>query len=141
MSEEKNYTLNCFCGDVQINVTGNPVMSGYCHCNSCREWSAAPMSTFAFWKPENVVITKGEDKVHSYIRSDKSYRKSCKTCGGHLFTDFKPAGMFNVYPLIISELDFEPQMHVHYQESVISIKDGLPKYKDVPRGSGELMPE
>jgi hypothetical protein len=33
---------------------------------------------------------------------------------------------------------------VNYQESVLSIKDGLPKMKDFPKemgGSGELLPE
>jgi hypothetical protein len=33
---------------------------------------------------------------------------------------------------------------VHYQESVLKIRDGLPKQKDVPKemgGSGELLAE
>ena len=141
MSEEKTYNGSCFCGDVEIQVTGEPVLSGYCHCNSCREWSAAPMSTFILWKPQSVKITKGEDNIITYTKTEQSYRKSCKTCGGHLFTDFRPVELFDVYPAVIPEFNFEPEMHVHYQESVISIKDSLPKYKDVPRGSGELMPE
>ena len=31
----------CFCG-VQIEVSGEPEGMGYCHCRSCRWWSAAP---------------------------------------------------------------------------------------------------
>jgi hypothetical protein len=35
-------------------------------------------------------------------------------------------------------------VHVHYQESVLRIKDGLPKFKDVPKelgGSGVSVDE
>ncbi|NOT53936.1 MAG: aldehyde-activating protein, partial [Deltaproteobacteria bacterium] len=34
--------------------------------------------------------------------------------------------------------------HVHYQETVLKIKDGVPKMRDVPKemgGSGDLLPE
>jgi hypothetical protein len=34
--------------------------------------------------------------------------------------------------------------HVHYAETVLHMKDGLPKMKDLPKemgGSGELLPE
>ena len=45
---------------------------------------------------------------------------------------------------LIPELDFRPALHVHYQESVLRIADGLPKLKDVPSeagGSGQQIPE
>ena len=49
----------CFCGAVGIEVTGTPEAMGYCHCESCRAWSAGPVNTFTLWKPENVRVTKG----------------------------------------------------------------------------------
>jgi hypothetical protein len=45
---------------------------------------------------------------------------------------------------MIPTLDFQPGVHVNYQEAVLSVKDGLPKMKDFPKemgGSGELLPE
>ena len=41
----------CFCGAVQIEVSGEPAGMGYCHCRSCRSWSAAPVNAFTLWKP------------------------------------------------------------------------------------------
>ena len=44
----------------------------------------------------------------------------------------------------ILSLTFEPGLHVHYESTVLRIKDGLPKMKDVPAemgGSGETLPE
>ena len=52
MSNEKTYTGSCFCGDVQFTVNGEPVAMGYCHCESCRRWSAGPVNAFTLWKPE-----------------------------------------------------------------------------------------
>ena len=41
-------------------------------------------------------------------------------------------------------LVFEPALHVNYQETVLRIKDGKPKMKDMPKemgGSGVVLPE
>jgi len=53
-------------------------------------------------------------------------------------------GLIDVYAAVIPELEFKPVMHVFYEETVLPIKDGLPKFKDLPGqagGSGELLPE
>ena len=44
----------------------------------------------------------------------------------------------------VSGLAFEPTLHVHYGEKVLSVRDGLPKLKDFPKdfgGSGDTLPE
>jgi len=144
MSEEKTYSGSCFCGAVEFTVSGKSVAMGYCHCDSCRHWSAGPVTAFSLWAPDAMQITRGEDNVLTYNKTENSYRKTCKTCGGHLYTDHKPMGLIDIYPAVISDLTFEPSMHVFYEESVLPIKDGLPKFKDLPEqagGSGELLPE
>ena len=50
---------SCFCGVVKLEVTGSPEAMGYCHCRSCRSWSAGPVNAFSLWKPEAVRITRG----------------------------------------------------------------------------------
>jgi hypothetical protein len=47
----------CFCGAVQVEVTGEPEGMGYCHCSSCRSWSGGPVNAFTLWKPDAVKIT------------------------------------------------------------------------------------
>jgi len=52
--------------------------------------------------------------------------------------------MADVFAAAIPTLTFVPTLHVHYQEAVLAMRDGLPKQKDLPRafgGSGELLPE
>ena len=69
--------------------------------------------------------------------SDKdSYRKSCKTCGGHIFTGHPGMGLTDVYAAVIPDFPYHAGVHVHYQEAKLRIKDGLPKMKDVPKEMG-----
>src|SRR6478609_3916189 len=91
----------CFCGAVEIEVSGEPAGMGYCHCSSCRSWSAGPVNAFTLWKPESVKITKGADKIGTFHKTDFSYRKWCTVCGGHVMTDHPPAGLVDVYAATI----------------------------------------
>lgn len=132
----------CFCGNVQIAVTGAPVAMGYCHCDSCRQWAAAPINAFTLWLPEAVEVTKGASHIGSFARSPKSHRKWCRNCGGHLFTEHPGMGLVDVYAGVLPTFDFQPAAHVNYSETKLPIFDGLPKFKDVPAdmgGSGEVI--
>jgi hypothetical protein len=144
MSNDKSYQGSCFCGAVEIRVSGAPAAMGYCHCASCRSWSAGPVNAFTLWKPDSVRITKGGDGIGTYHKTDKSNRKWCKKCGGHLFTEHPGWGVTDVYAATIPELPFKPGLHVNYQEAVLRVHDGLPKMKDMPKemgGSGQTLPE
>jgi hypothetical protein len=138
------YEGRCFCGEVVISVTGEAAAMGFCHCESCRHWSAGPINAFSLWAPENVNVVKGEELLHTYAKTDASHRKWCKSCGGHVMTDHPGMGMVDVYAAILPDLKFEPEVHVFYGEKVISVKDGLPKMADVPKemgGSGDTLAE
>jgi hypothetical protein len=53
-------------------------------------------------------------------------------------------GLTDVYAATIPNLDFVPAVHVNYAETVLRMKDGLPKLRDFPAelgGSGQAMPE
>ncbi len=138
------YNGKCFCGAVEFTATGEPAAMGYCHCSSCREWSAGPVNAFTLWAPDAVKVTKGAASIGVYHRTDNSLRKWCKSCGGHLFTDHPGWKLVDVYAAVVPTLKFTPALHVNYQETVLPMKDGLPKQKDVPTemgGSGVLLPE
>ena len=144
MGSENTYQGSCFCGAVQFTVSGESEAMGYCHCESCRHWSAGPVNAFSLWKPDAVRITKGADNIGTYHKTPNSYRKWCKTCGGHLFTEHPGMGLIDVYAAVIPDFPYQPSVHVNYQETVLCMKDGLPKLKDLPAemgGSGASMAE
>jgi hypothetical protein len=139
-----SYTGSCFCGAVKIHVNGQPNAMGYCHCRSCRSWSAGPVNAFTLWPPDAVEVTQGAENVATYKKTDLSRRQFCRLCGGHLMTMHPPLNMIDVYAATIPNLEFVPQVHVNYAETVLRMRDGLPKLKDFPKefgGSGETLPE
>jgi hypothetical protein len=134
----------CFCGAVQIEVSGEPEGMGYCHCRSCRWWSAAPVNAFTLWKPDAVRITEGAGHVGIFQKTPASQRQYCEKCGGHLITNHPLLGLVDVYAATLPTLKFSPGLHINYAETVLPMRDGLPKFKDVPAkfgGSGEQMAE
>ncbi|MEX2647563.1 MAG: GFA family protein [Alphaproteobacteria bacterium] len=141
---DRTYTGGCFCGAVRIAASGNPVAMGYCHCESCRWWSAAPVNAFTLWPASNVKVTKGEDQLGVYQKTERSLRKFCRACGGHVMTLHPSLGLIDIYAAIVRELAFEPELHVFYGEATLPIRDGLPKFRDLPAkmgGSGDMLPE
>lgn len=138
------YQGKCFCGAVEFTVTGAPEAMGYCHCDSCRHWSAGPVNAFSLWKPDALRITKGAEHIGTYNKTPNSFRKWCKQCGGHLFSDHPPMGLTDIYAAMLPTMSFKPALHVSYGEAVLRVKDGLPKMKDFPKemgGSGITLPE
>ena len=52
--------------------------------------------------------------------------------------------LIDVYAAVVPDLAFQPQVHVHYAEKAMAMRDGLPKMKDLPKemgGSGDVLPE
>ena len=135
---------SCFCGDVEFQVSGTPEGMGYCHCASCRAWSAGPVNAFSLWKPGSVRITRGQDLLGEFAGSPNSLRRFCKRCGGHVMSDHPEWGVTDVFAATIPSLAFVPGVHVNYAETVLPMRDGLPNFKDFPAemgGSGEQVPE
>jgi hypothetical protein len=122
----------CFCGAVTLEVTGAPEAMGYCHCSSCRSWSAAPVNAFTLWKPEAVKITAGAEHLATFAKTKMTERQYCKKCGGHLMANHPTLGLADVYAATIPTLRFAPSLHVNYGETVLPMRDGLPKWISRP---------
>lgn len=140
----ETYTGRCFCGAVTIEVTGEPVGAGYCHCANCRSWSAAPVNAFTLWSPGSVKVTQGEEHIGEYHENEQTYRQWCKLCGGHLLARHPQWELVDVFAATIPAFPFTPGVHVNYESTVLPMKDGLPKLKDFPEelgGSGETISE
>lgn len=143
MSNLPTYQGSCFCGAVKFQVSGDPAGMGYCHCTSCRRWSAGPINAFTLWAPDQVRVLEGVDAITAYSKTPASNRKWCKRCGGHLFTEHPHMGLTDVYAAVIPDFPFEPAVHVHYQETVLRMHDGVIKQRDLPEaagGSGAELP-
>jgi Uncharacterized conserved protein len=140
----ETHTGRCYCGAVEIEVRGDPLEMGYCHCENCRRYSAAPVSAFTLWKKEDVNVTKGEEFLGRFKSSEISDRGYCTKCGGHIIVEHPTLGLIDVRVGALRNFPFKPKVHLNYAETVLPMKDGLLKLKDFPAeigGSGETMPE
>ncbi len=143
-TDAATYKAGCFCGAVEVEVTGTPVFAGYCHCVDCQAWSAAPINAFSLWKSDSVTVTKGEAEIGTFHKTENSHRKFCKICGGHIMTDHPRMRLIDVYANLLQGYTHAPTLHANYGSKMVSVKDGLPKYKDLPAelgGSGETLPD
>jgi hypothetical protein len=138
------HTGGCYCGTVEIEVRRDPLELGYCHCENCRRYSAAPVSAFTLWKYEDVDITKGAEFLGRFKSSKISDRRYCTKCGTHVMVEHPTLDLVDVRIGALPNFPFKPAVHLNYAETVLPVRDGLPKLKDFPAaigGSGETLPE
>jgi hypothetical protein len=73
----------CLCGAVRFVATGPPKGVYWCHCQSCRRHSGAPVSVFVAFDRTACTVTKGEiDKFDS--TPGRTRRGFCAKCGSTL---------------------------------------------------------
>jgi len=140
----ETHSGSCYCGAVEIEMSGPPLDMGYCHCANCRKYSGAPLTAFSLWKADDVKVRKGSELLGHFPSSEISDRRYCTTCGAHVMIDHPKLGLIDVRSAVPTTVAFKPSVHLNYEETVLSIKDGLPKLRDFPAaigGSGQTMPE
>ena len=40
--------------------------------------------------------------------------------------------MYDIFAGLVEGLDFRPTLHLNYENAMLPIKDGLPKFRDMP---------
>jgi len=110
----------CHCGAVRYEATGTPLYIPYCHCETCRKTTGAPVVAFIMFGEENVLFTKGERKI--YRSSPTVKRTFCSDCGTPLSYEGDWGGN-TIIEFYVSTLDdpegFVPDRHVFYGERII----------------------
>jgi hypothetical protein len=142
MANESTQRGTCICKAVEIEVSGPPAVMVLCHCESCRTWLSAPVHGAMLWPSAQVKVLRGE--LGTFKKTEASHRQFCVKCGGRVQVLHPAIGMTDVPSAVLPGVAFRPTVHVHYGEKVMSIRDGLPKYRDFPKefgGSGEVVPE
>jgi hypothetical protein len=120
----------CFCGAVRYRVEGEPLMSGTCHCRTCRKVASAPNLPFVTFKTSQFEITRGE--LVAFRSSPQVVRSFCGQCGSPL-TYRSDAHSDHVDVMTMSLDDPEawpPSFHVWGSHKLgwEKVADGLPIY-------------
>jgi len=79
---EPAFRGHCLCGAVRFAAMGAPKWVAYCHCDSCRRHSGAPVTAYAGFASAQVTW---EGKPAVYESSPGVRRGFCGRCGSTLF--------------------------------------------------------
>jgi hypothetical protein len=73
----------CLCGAVRFVATGPPKGVYWCHCDSCRRHSGAPVSVFVAYDQGAYTVTQGEIAKFD-TTPGRTRRGFCPRCGATL---------------------------------------------------------
>ena len=131
-------TGHCLCGRVRYRATGQPKFRCYCHCESCRRATGAPVTAYAGYLNENFRF-EGEPPSR-YKSSPHVTRTFCPHCGTPL-TYENADWPGEIHLLVGSAVDpaaphLAPERHVLENERIswVQFEDGLPR-KSAPPGA------
>lgn len=134
IEQESPATGGCMCRAVRYEASGEPVSVIYCHCESCRRSSGAPVVALAGYKRDRVRFSEGERAI--YESSPGVGRGFCARCGTSLTWEGDGEELGPLVEILIGTADdpskLAPQFHVHHAERVpwFETADSLPRYRE-----------
>ncbi|NQV46091.1 MAG: GFA family protein [Rhodospirillales bacterium] len=126
------YTGGCMCGAIRFEATGAPVNSNYCHCESCRKHTSAPVVALVGYTVDQVTFTKGQRKF--YQSSPGVNRAFCGDCGTPLTWEGEGGSGEMLVEILTGAMDnpdaFPPETHYLHAERIswFDTADHLPRY-------------
>lgn len=122
-------TGHCLCGAVRFAYEGEARWAGYCHCESCRRATAAPVTAYlgvpnAQWRWTGAAPSR-------YASSPGTDWLFCATCGTRVAYDSeRQADEIHFFAALLDRPEeYRPKAHYHYEERLpwLTIADDLPK--------------
>ena len=105
----------CLCGAVRFVATGEPISVAWCHCQSCRRHSGAPVSAFAAFSRDAYIVTKGE--IAKFNSSPGRLRGFCAKCGSTLTCEGETSLEMHFHVGAFDEADrLRPTRHIFPEE-------------------------
>ncbi|KAK0123863.1 hypothetical protein ONS95_008856 [Cadophora gregata] len=140
------YEGGCHCGKVMYQLgRERPLASKFCHCSTCQRIHGAPFQHAAIFKKTDINFLKGHHDLQWYDSTEKTTRHklpckvSCAFCGSWIMDEGRR--MILLFPGLIDFKDreererFAPECHMFYENRVVDINDGLPKWSGMQNKS------
>lgn len=124
------YSGGCMCGAIRYELRTRRPWSTYCHCESCRKHTGAPVAGLVAGVPEDVIWVSGERAL--YESTPGRYRGFCRDCGTSLTWEAQLES--NWLGLHIGTFDdpeaLPPVDHVFCDDAIawVNKADELPKF-------------
>ena len=130
---------SCYCGAVKYHVpsTAEPIVSLYCHCESCRRAHAAPVYHCVYMNEEDMVFQSGKELLTNFRLTDEEgspTRAFCSVCGTRMQNKLNNKPWFGFFPTTLHSDHqqnlpsvFQPTIHYCGHEAVVDLKSFHPE--------------
>jgi hypothetical protein len=136
--DEKQRSGTCYCGAVEVAVTGKPLSVSICHCTTCQKLGGGPFGVQSLHRQTNFKINKPPEELWSLQSSKHVTRYRCQTCGSPVYATLSGGKTFVVPRTMLFQDkkkandnyddDYRPRHHMYYGSRIIDVNDDLPKY-------------
>ncbi|KAM5429134.1 hypothetical protein McanMca71_007915 [Microsporum canis] len=147
------WQAQCQCQRVRYEISRKqPLDAKFCHCRGCQILHGAPFQWAAIFEKSDIRFVSGHGWLDFYNSSSKEQghnlpcKVSCSYCHSLIMDEGRHVIL--LFPELIrndAEADgdkmrrmFYPSCHVFYEQRVVDIPDGRPKWKGM-NGTSELM--
>ena len=131
----------CYCGAIRYRIEGEPLLSGICHCRSCRRTSSAPILPFLTFLDSQVQVLRG--KPVEFNSSPGVTRSFCGKCGSPLtYRHSQYVDKVDVFTCSLDDPEiFPPTFHVWFSHKPkwLRVADGLPVYDNDRSGEPRTL--
>ena len=79
MTHSELFRGHCLCGHYRFQAEGSPLWVAYCHCESCRRATAAPVAAYVGYRKGTVRYL--DEHPPWYASSPEVRRSYCERCG------------------------------------------------------------
>lgn len=125
----RSIEVACLCGDIGLELLGEPLAQFYCHCDDCQAIHGAAYVGVTVFPVECVRVVKGEPVVWVH----KSLpRQRCINCGTQMLAQVPGEGITGVKANLLPDGMFKPQCHIYCDYAVLPVRDALPHYSEEP---------
>ena len=126
--------VQCRCGAVEIEITAEPIVQFFCHCDDCQAVHGGAYAPESVYPADAVKVVRGNPTTWKLKRNP---RFTCPECGTRLFIDVLGRGACAAsMDFLLPPGEFRPAFHVQCQFAVRPIVDDLPHYKGMPARFG-----
>jgi hypothetical protein len=122
-------TGGCLCGTIRYRLKDDPIWVAYCHCQSCRRATGAPVTAYAGFRTGQLsYLATAPAQFHSSPGVTRSF---CDRCGTPLsFEGERWPDQVHIHVGTVDQPELlQPQSHVFFSEHVawLEIADQLPR--------------
>lgn len=125
--------VTCLCGGIELEISGEPIVQMYCHCDDCQAVHGAAYVPESVYNASDVKVVRGEPTAWALLRSP---RVTCPTCGTRLFIDVVKRKLRGVNGNVLPRGEFHALFHVQCRFAQNPVKDDLPHYAGMPAQFG-----